>query len=86
MSGIELAIALWGREAVELALAHPAPAALTAELCKEIGRHLADDAGLAAWGRGLDADTFAGVVRLVTGAARTELLAALKAADGGGAN
>lgn len=86
MSSAELANTLWGKAAVARALAHPAPAALTADLRAEIARHLADDAGLAAWGRGLDGATFASVVRLVTGETRDDLLAAMEAENGGGAH
>ncbi len=86
MSGVDMAVALWGREAVDHALAHPAPAALTAELRAEIGDHLADDDHLARWGRRLDPATFAAVVRVIVGAARVDLLAALAAEDDRGAN
>lgn len=84
MNGVELAVALWGRTAVERALAHPAPAPLDAELRARIGEHLTTDAGLAAWGRELEEATFAAVVRLISGETRSDLLAALAAGRDGG--
>jgi len=84
MSGRANAMALWGRAAVDRALAHPAPAPTTSELLDDIDRR-ADEgaAAMAAWGRTLGAATFAAVVRLVAGEARRDLLRAAQAAGEG---
>jgi len=73
--------ALWGRDAVARALAHPEPVQVTARLLAEIRGRLASDQELAEWGRALDAPTFAAVVRVVAGEARRDLLHAARAAD-----
>jgi hypothetical protein len=67
---------LWGRPAVAEALAHPAPSlprATLSTLCSA-SSWANTDAELAAWARELPASVFAGVVRLVAGVTRADLL------------
>lgn len=75
---------LWGRPAVTEALAHPAPVlprdALDA-LCAFDDEPTASGADLARWALALPADTFAGVVRVVAGVTRRDLVDAFATAD-----
>lgn len=67
---------LWGRPAVAEALAHPAPVlppATLETLCRA-SSWANTDAELADWARELPPPVFAGVVRLVAGITRADLL------------
>ena len=64
--------ALWGRRAVSEALAEPWPLAPTEALCLEISRRADPPGAFRAWSLTLPWPAFCAVVRLVTGARRTD--------------
>ena len=65
--------ALWGRRAVAEALAEPWPVAPDEALCREVAWHADPPGALRAWALTLPWPAFCAVVRLITGATRTDL-------------
>ena len=71
----ETADELWGRNAVEHALAHDAPEPITEALTQDIARHAQHSRGaFRAWALAQPWPRFCAIVRVVSGVARDDLL------------
>lgn len=70
---LDAARALWGAEAVALALRDPGPDAVTAELAAEIERRADPPGAFRAWALAQPWSRFCAIVRIVSGETRREV-------------
>lgn len=72
--GAEVAIELFGAEAVQMALEHPDPEPITVALAQDIRTRAASPGVFRAWALAQSWPRFCTIVRVITGSTREELL------------